>query len=801
VYYRAGVAWGRKFSLRARRFFELWARARPTVLVFEDLHWMDESSVTLLEHLLPLVERAPHLIVGLSRPEQTPAARLRVSAAREYRERYREITLAPLSADDSAQLLRNLVTIEDLPAHTRELIVSKAEGNPFFLEEVIRTLIDSGAVVRDASTGRWRTTAQVESLTIPDTIQGVIMARVDRLDEELKQVLRVASVIGRSFLYRILRAIAQADQKLDEHLAALQQIELIREKQHAPELEYIFKHALAQEATYESILLQKRRELHARVAQVIETLFVDRLEEFYGLLAYHYSKAELWEKAQAYLLRAGDQAGRIAADAEAVAHYEQALTAYARVFGDKWDPVQRAALERKMGEAFWRRGDYAAALEHSRRGLGYLGYRLPITRWEVRRAVVRELLVQVGHRLNPGLFVKPIRESMGPRLEDEALIYIYTAYIDAFTNAERYLLLVLRLLNLSERRGYPVGVVLGYFGLGYAFDILGLSRPAGWYHRLAANVAEELQQPYAIGFAYLGLQLHETYLGELGHSIDDGRRSAQACNEAKDLVTWGLASTILAVASTHRGCMADGVAYAQQMIRLGQDAGARNVWCWGEVEQGYAVRRQGLLQEAMAHQQKAIELAEAIPDYLFRIIAGSELALCHLRQANWQAALVELEACQRVATEHHVIDPYGLVPTLNNLAEAYLFVVEHRDPSERATWMSKAKGACRAALNQSPKYRTKMPKAMRLQGTCEWLSGKPANARRWWQRSLAAAERLDLRYDEGMIHLEMGQRLGEPAHLEKAEAIFAEIGAAGDLARTRELLGAGRINLASRTDA
>src|SRR5207237_10909834 len=115
--------------------------------------------------------------------------------------------------------------------------------------------------------------------------------------------------------------------------------------------------ARAQEATYASILLQKRRELHARVAQVIETLFVDRLEEFYGLLAYHYSKAELWEKAQAYLLRAGDQAGRIAADAEAVAHYEQAMMAYARVFGDQWDPVQRAALERKMGEAFWRRGD------------------------------------------------------------------------------------------------------------------------------------------------------------------------------------------------------------------------------------------------------------------------------------------------------------------------------------------------------------------------------------------------------------------------------------------------------------
>ena len=119
---------------------------------------------------------------------------------------------------------------------------------------------------------------------------------------------------------------------------------------------------------------------------------------------------------------------------------------------------------------------------------------------------------------------------------------------------------------------------------------------------------------------------------------------------------------------------------------------------------------------------------------------------------------------------------------------------------ERAAWLSKAKAACRASLKQAPKYRPKWPKAMRLQGTCEWLSGKPANARRWWQRSLAAAERLGLRYDEGMIHLVMGQRLGERAHLEKAEAIFAEIGAAGDLARAQELLGVGRITLASSTD-
>ena len=172
------------------------------------------------------------------------------------------------------------------------MIVRKAEGNPFFLEEVIRTLIDMGAIERDASSGRWHATAEIETVSVPDNIQGVIMARVDRLDEQVKQVLRTAAVIGHSFLYRVLRAVAEAKRQLDEHVAELQAVELVREKRRVPELEYIFKHALAQEATYESILLRSQGTLHRRVGEAIESLFSDRLDEFYGLLAYHYARVE-----------------------------------------------------------------------------------------------------------------------------------------------------------------------------------------------------------------------------------------------------------------------------------------------------------------------------------------------------------------------------------------------------------------------------------------------------------------------------------------------------------------------------
>ncbi|MGD0238167.1 MAG: adenylate/guanylate cyclase domain-containing protein [Syntrophorhabdales bacterium] len=273
--YLDGESMGRQVYLSSRRFFERLATTRPLVLVFEDLHWADESSTLLIEHLFPLINRVPILLCGVSRPEMNvPAVRLRETALRDYERRYTEIRLNPLSPTESTQLMDNLLEIENLPGRIRQVILHKAEGNPFFLEEIMRTLIDRKAVLREGN--HWKATPSLETLSIPDTIQGVIMARIDRLDEELKQVLCTASVIGRSFLYRLLKAVAEAIRELDERVERLKAMELIREKQKIPELEYIFKHALVQESTYESILLKKRQELHARVASVIETLFSDR---------------------------------------------------------------------------------------------------------------------------------------------------------------------------------------------------------------------------------------------------------------------------------------------------------------------------------------------------------------------------------------------------------------------------------------------------------------------------------------------------------------------------------------------
>jgi len=302
------------------------ANQGPLVLVGEDLHWADPTSIQLLEKLLPLTERAALLIVCVFRPERECGAwRLGETAARDYGQRHTGLWLEPLSADESERLVGNLLWTEQLHEELKGRILERAEGNPFYLEEVLRSLIDEGAIAQEEATGHWLATRDVADIAIPETLQGVLLARIDRLQEETKRVLQMAAVIGRLFLYRVLAAIASEERDLDGQLLTLQQEEMIRERARLPELEYIFKHELTREAAYNGLLRKQRRVSHQQVAQALERLYPDRLEEQLGLLAYHWERAGDAEKATEYLLRAGDQARLAYAHEEAVDYYRRAL--------------------------------------------------------------------------------------------------------------------------------------------------------------------------------------------------------------------------------------------------------------------------------------------------------------------------------------------------------------------------------------------------------------------------------------------------------------------------------------------
>ncbi|MBL7183608.1 MAG: AAA family ATPase, partial [Anaerolineae bacterium] len=302
------------------------AGERPLVLVCEDLHWADPTSMELLERLLALTDRVPLLILCVFRPQTEHASwRIKEIAARLYRHRHTDLWLDPLSASESEALVGNLLQIEDLPPKLKWRILSHAEGNPFYVEEVIRSLIDNGVIVLDSDSGRWQATQDVAEITIPETLHGVLLARIDRLEEDTKHVLQMASVIGRIFLYKVLAAIAEEERELNKHLVTLQREEMIRERARIPELEYIFKHELTREAAYNGLLKKQRRVFHRQVAETLEQMFPERIEEQVGLLAHHWERAGEPQRAIHYLLQAGQKAVRVSANQEAIAHFTKGL--------------------------------------------------------------------------------------------------------------------------------------------------------------------------------------------------------------------------------------------------------------------------------------------------------------------------------------------------------------------------------------------------------------------------------------------------------------------------------------------
>ena len=290
------------------------------VLVFEDLHWADSTSLDLIDELMPLTDRAPLLMIGVFRPvRQEPSWRFHETAARDYSHRYTSLSLVPLDENDSRELVANLLHVEDLPERVRGLILTKAEGNPFFVEEVIRSLLDAQLVVREDS--HWRATQEINDIAVPDTLAGVINARLDRLDDESKRVAQTASVIGREFDFDILSDVHEKGQGLEEALTDLQRRELVREKSLVPKRTYIFKHALTQETAYASLLLSTRRKLHKRVAECLEQIDPDRVHD----IARHFLEAREQAQALPYLAEAGDRAARAYSTQDAIALYSQAL--------------------------------------------------------------------------------------------------------------------------------------------------------------------------------------------------------------------------------------------------------------------------------------------------------------------------------------------------------------------------------------------------------------------------------------------------------------------------------------------
>jgi tetratricopeptide (TPR) repeat protein len=351
---------GRKFGTfeAVKNLLLSLSQEKPLVLFIEDVHWIDKISEELFTYFSRCIQGRRILMMTAYRPEVSPPW--------AQGAHYQRLGLETLSSDASLRLVRNLLGGLPLEPALEQKIVEKTGGNPFFMEEIVRDLLDRRDLVKEGN--RYVCSRPIEQCAVPETVQGVLAARMDRLSEDLKQTMQVASVIGRDFAFRLLKSIMELGEELRARLTNLVGLEILYEKTLYPELEYIFKNALTQEVAYESLLKQRRQEIHGRIARAIEELYAHRLEPHYELLAHHYEESGKAGKAVEYLILAAEKSNRNMAAQTAYVFFRQALKVVEGAH-ISLDPDKDRRIHQGLASACIDIGEINTALENYRKAM------------------------------------------------------------------------------------------------------------------------------------------------------------------------------------------------------------------------------------------------------------------------------------------------------------------------------------------------------------------------------------------------------------------------------------------------
>jgi class 3 adenylate cyclase/tetratricopeptide (TPR) repeat protein len=345
---------GRKFGTfeAVKNLLLFLSEDRPLMVFLEDVHWIDKISEEFFLFFSHSIHGKRVLMLSAYRPEGAPGW--------AKGPHYRHLGVEMLSEKSSVRLVRNILGGLALAPDLEKMIVDKTGGNPFFVEEMVRELLDRDELIQKDS--QYISRQPIDRLNIPGTVQGVLAARMDRLSEDLKRTMQVASVIGRDFAFKLLRSIMELGDELRTHLNNLVGLEIVYEKALYPELEYIFKHALTQEVAYESLLKQRRREIHGRIARTIEELYGDKLAQHYEVLAHHWELSEDPNRSIEYLVLAGEKSLGNEAVNTAVDFFTRALEQIKRS-GKPFDPQMMMRIKSGRAPSYYNMGKIEQSLE------------------------------------------------------------------------------------------------------------------------------------------------------------------------------------------------------------------------------------------------------------------------------------------------------------------------------------------------------------------------------------------------------------------------------------------------------
>ena len=758
------------------------ARDKTLVITFEDAHWQDSASWALTLDVSRLV--SPLVLAISTRPldEPLPAYYQSLLALKNAQ----RMTLGPLAPDETLQLVKQRLNVNDLPEDMANLIRSKAEGNPFFSEELAYSLRDSGLIEIADNTCRIVKGVDLKAFSFPDTVQGIVTSRIDRLKPQEQLCIKIASVIGRIFTYRVLNDIhpIQNDrQYLQNYLMELQKLDFTPLETDHPELTYIFKHAITQDVAYNLMLFGQRQELHKTIAAWYEKNFEQDLTPFYPALAHHWRYSGNHEKAIYYLEAAAQQSLDNFANREAIDFLNLIFQMDAQK--PTRDSFRKAGWYRRLGQAYKGLGNMETSRGHLQDALRSMGYTVPKNQAGWALDLVRELLRRTllpSRKVTDNAQQKAQLQEAITTYESLSEIYYYAIDLPPF------LACLLHLINSVDQVGGSAEMARSYSVTAFVAGLIPLHGIAKRYEKYSLEIINSLGQFEDLAFALSALSLYNMGVGNFQQALRNITRAVDSVNFLNNRPRMAEVFTTAAQVYQRLGQYKQSYEYFERAYQAGLRSENPQHQVWGLNGKAGILLYQG----DMDHAHQAVDLIHAsIPllvgstDHTEDIRAYGMLGLAHLRLGQPELALQAADkGLQFIATTaptaHDALEGYA------GVTETYLHLLEANPKDKDLT--KKARKALQGLLKCGKLFRVAMPRYLCYAGWYEWIKGNESKASNSWEKGLGLARQLEMTYEAALIYFESGRHKSSPLDLQKAIMGFESLGAKYDRELAKILL-------------
>ncbi len=752
------------------------ATREPVVLVIEDAHWLDSSSWALLLEVIRSV--GPLLVVAALRPlaDPIPSEVARVTE----RDATDILRLDGLSREDTVSLIAQRLGVRHVAAPLADFVYDRVAGHPFFCEELLQAMLEAGAI---RATPDSCDVGDLTGLDLPATVEGAILARLDRLSPEQQLCLKVASVIGRVFQLRTVvetHPVESERRHVAEHLESLVGLDLTQVETPQPDLAYVFKHVITRDVTYDLMTHSQRQPLHRAVARWFELEHANDLSPHSALLAYHWAQAGDPSRTVTYLERAGRQALRTGAFREAVQFIERAIDLHenGEVTADR---TRRALWEKALGEAHYFLGDLGTSRRHVERAVALLDRPIPAPRLAVTWALLRSVVEQLAHVAMPQRFLGRRAAEKAPL--DEAVdcykILGQIYYLDG-ESADRIVYMTLRGLNVGEAAGPSPALACVVVNTGTLLSLLGFTRWADHYTSRAIQMAEKEGQYAAAAYVWNIMALKEAQRGNWDAARAANERTMDVIHERAD---YNLEAEAWVVRATINICEGNFAAAAEAWPReraLAERNGNPQILCWSLLDETDTYLGRGDTDAAGLALEAALAIPTALADGSSTIDKHRALAMTRLRQGRHaeavEAADVVVDMVRRQApTGYHWVDFCA------SAVDVYLSVLETSSAfarDNRSGLEARARRGCKLLHGLSRNFWNVRPRVWILRGLLHWHHGRYRQAVNAWQKAERIAIKKAMPFERARALLELGRHgQGDARALSRARDIFQRLGA------------------------